>query len=635
MKKSSPVMSLQFRLCSSARINLIIVFLLNYFFASSQEVITNLQYNHALMYKNYESVVTLPSAKRSSDTLLLPFFDDFANKGVYPKSTLWLDSFVYVNDHLQANAMSYGVATFDGLNQYGRPYITTTPNAYGTADTLTSKFINLSSFPQTDTTIFFSLLYQPMGVGDWPNEDDSLILEFKKLNTWETVWSTGGFSSPPSNPAFKTVIIPVNDAFYFVADFQFRFRNLATSGNNDHWHLDYVYLNFNRNPTDTVMGDISVIGLPSRILKNYTSMPWNQFVDNQQDETDTSFVITYRNNYADDRNLPFQYDAYEIYNGNNYLFDTIQSLSPFTSFSYFTKTYLTSDWLPYNINEDSVVIRVRQYFRDFPTDLSKENDTSYLDIPFYNYLAYDDGSAEKAYGLEGPGLKKFAYEFNLNKPDTLRGLMVHFTHITRDVSSLLFTMFVWDNINFATGAEDTLYKKDFLKPFYIDSINGFVAFKLDTPVYLNAGTFYVGWQQIDNVNMQIGLDVNNSAKSKIHIYASGNWFASVVEAAPMIRPVIGKAVNFINTAVHEKNKNVQHFFIYPNPANDYLNIAFSMGQSATSAQVFDLNGMLIKELPLAANSRLNISDLTAGVYIINLTDNKGTIYKPQRFIRFN
>jgi hypothetical protein len=608
------------------------------FSIAAQEVVSNLQCNPALLFSKNKRAgnMYLSNQKRNNDTLQLPFFDDFAHKDIYPKSALWLDSFVYINDHLQKNAISYGVATFDGLNQYGRPYVTSPPNAYSTADTLTSKYIDLSSFPQTDTTIYLSFLYQPMGIGDWPNEDDSLIVEFKKLNTWQMVWSTGGFSSPPLNPSFQLVMIPVNDPFYFVPDFQFRFRNLATSGNNDHWHVDYVYLNANRSLSDTVMRDISVIGMPTRILKNYTAMPWKQFADNQLQETDSSFLIAYRNNYATDQNMEFSFDTYEMFS-NTLIDDTTLTLSPFPPFSYFTQTYSTISWFPQSLNNDSALIRIRQYITTIPADLSKENDTSYLDIPFYNYLAYDDGTAEKGYGLEGPGLKKFAYQFHLNKPDTLRGILFHFTHITHDVSNLLFTLFVWDNINFANGKEDTLYKKDFLQPIFVDHINGFAAYPLDTPVYLKEGTFYIGWQQIDNLNIQIGLDLNNSAKNKIHIYANGNWYPSVVEAAPMIRPVIGKAVNFVNTSVSDAKKNIARMLLYPNPASDNLYIATGMKNSEPhQIEVYDCNGRLILTSTCSIPSTpIDISALQQGAYIVKIIDKNGTIYKPQRFIKMN
>lgn len=604
------------------------------FLAMAQEVITNLSYNPVLWNINQTLPQTRPASKRSSDTLQLPFFDDFAYKSIYPKPDLWFDAQVYINDHMQKNAISYGVATFDGLNQFGRPYVTSPPNAYTTADTLTSKYIDLSSFPQTDTTLYLSFFYQPMGLGDWPNEDDSLILEFKKLDTWVPVWATGGFTSPPANPTFRLVMVPVNDPFYFVADFQFRFRNLATAGNNDHWHIDYVYLNANRSAIDTVMRDISVIGLPSRILKNYTSMPWNQFVDNYQEETDSSFVIAFRNNYAIDQNMEFSFDAYEIYS-NTPIDDTTLTLSPFTPYSYFTQTYLTTSWFPQTINTDSVLIRVRQYITTIPTDLSKENDTSYLDIPFYNYLAYDDGTAEKAYGIEGPGLKKFAYAFHLNKPDTLRGILFHFTHITRDASNVLFTLFVWNDINFTTGREDTLYKQDFLQPSFSNEINGFVAYLLDTPLYLEAGTFYVGWQQIDNINIQVGLDVNNSARSKMHVYANGSWWASSVNAAPMIRPVLGKAVNWAHYSAARKEMPPAEYHIFPNPADNHLYIVTNtQSPQVNHIEIYDINGRRVRTVWVStAVTLVDVSGLLPGTYLVRVSDMSGTVYQPKRFIK--
>lgn len=601
----------------------------------AQEVVSPINYNSALIFKNREAAgKTISSQKRSS--LSLPFFDDFAYKQLYPDVSLWTDSFVYINDNLQANAISYGVATFDGLNQFGLAYDVTTPNAYVAADTLTSQPIDLSVYTSDDTTIFFSFYYQPMGVGDWPNEEDSLILEFKTLgNNWIHVWGTAGFSSRPDSIFFQPVILKLDDPFYFVNDFQFRFRNFATSGNNDHWHIDYVYLNANRFATDTIMNDISVIGKPTRILKNYTSMPWNQFVDNQLDETETNFLIFYRNNWNVDRNMQFIYEVEENFS-STLLDNTALSFSPFPPFTYFQKDYPTSGFIPFNAVGDSVLLTVKQYLDDVPSTPSFiNNDTSYLQVPFYNYLAYDDGTAEKAYGLEGPGLKKFAYEFNLNKADTLRAVQIHFTQINKNMSNLLFSLFVWDNIDFSTGEEDTLFQKDFLKPIYVDSINGFANYVLDEPVYIEAGKFYVGWQQPEEDNIQIGLDIHNSARNKMNIYANGNWFTSSVDAAPMIRPVLGKNVEFINTSVKEIQQET--FVVYPNPATNMLklkiqNTPFKNGW----VTIFDLSGKKVVGSVLnSKNDTIDISQLPTGTYIVHLKDNAGTNYRPQRFIKPN
>lgn len=608
--------------------------------AVGQEIISPLNYNSALIYQNNSAIKHAASSQKRS-SLSLPFFDDFAYKNLYPDGSLWVDSFVYVNDNLQRNAISYGVATFDGLNQLGLAYDVTTPNAYVAADTLTSQPIDLSVFNTDDTTIYLSFFYQPMGVGDWPNEEDSLLLEFKTLgDNWKEVWGAGGFSARPDSPAYKIVMLRLDDPFYFVTDFQFRFRNYATSGNNDHWHLDYVYLDANRTIIDTVMRDISVIGKPSRILKNYTSMPWNQFIDNQVDETEIDFLIYYRNNWNVDRNMQFIYDVEESFSGTP-LDNFALSLSPFAPFSYFQKDYPTSGFIPFNASSDSVLLTIRQYLDDVPSNPSfVDNDTSYLQVPFYNYLAYDDGTAEKAYGLEGPGLKKFAYEFNLNKGDSLRAVQIHFTQINKNMSNFLFSLYVWNNINFVSEIEDTLFQKDFLKPIYVDSINGFATYVLDEPVYLEAGKFYIGWQQAENDNIQIGLDIHNSARTKMNIYANGAWFTSSIEAAPMIRPIMGKDVEFINTSVKE---NVQEAFVlYPNPASEILKfkiqtpIAIGAKFNEASVEVFDLTGKKVfDEIINTENATINISQLPTGTYMVHLKDNVGTNYRKQRFIKLN
>ena len=56
------------------------------------------------------------------DTLVLPFQDDFSSTEVFPNSSNWMDYQVYINNHMSINAPTLGVATFDGLNEQGRPY---------------------------------------------------------------------------------------------------------------------------------------------------------------------------------------------------------------------------------------------------------------------------------------------------------------------------------------------------------------------------------------------------------------------------------------------------------------------------------------------------------------------------------
>ena len=74
----------------------------------------------------------------SSDTLTLPFLDDFSAPGIFPDATLWFNNDVYVNNSMAFYPITYGVATFDGVNHRGNPYNMLSPTTYGFADSLVS-----------------------------------------------------------------------------------------------------------------------------------------------------------------------------------------------------------------------------------------------------------------------------------------------------------------------------------------------------------------------------------------------------------------------------------------------------------------------------------------------------------------
>jgi hypothetical protein len=105
----------------------------------------------------------------------------------------------------------------------------------------------------------------------------------------------------------------------------------------------------------------------------------------------------------------------------------------------------------------------------------------------------------------------------------------------------------------------------------------------------------------------------------------------------MIRPVIGKAVNFVNTSVSDAKKNIARMLLYPNPASDNLYIATGMKNSEPhQIEVYDCNGRLILTSTCSIPSTpIDISALQQGAYIVKIIDKNGTIYKPQRFIKMN
>lgn len=76
--------------------------------------------------------------------------------------------------------------------------------------------------------------------------------------------------------------------------------------------------------------------------------------------------------------------------------------------------------------------------------------------------------------------------------------------------------------------------------------------------------------------------------------------------------------------------------IFPNPASDELNISFSSeGTTRNSVVLYDMQGRLVKDLFEGKvtdefNSTYSISDLSPGIYILNIQNEKG--FKQQRII---
>ena len=60
-------------------------------------------------------------------------------------------------------------------------------------------------------------------------------------------------------------------------------------------------------------------------------------------------------------------------------------------------------------------------------------------------------------------------------------------------------------------------------------------------------------------------------------------------------------------------------FIYPNPANDVLNISFS-SPSPVAIQLFDMTGRNIKSISTTIDHiSMNVSDLNNGMYFCTIT----------------
>lgn len=563
--------------------------------------------------------------KSASDTLNLPFFDDFLYGPSFPDEMRWVENQAYVNNDFALFPPSYGVATLDPLDGNGNPWFPFSVFGSGPGDTLTSSPINLLDSGgvayQLKDSIYLSFFYQSKGLGDLSKSQDSLFLQFKnQFGNWITVWRTSGGNMS----AFKQVMIPVESSVYLHKGFQFRFTTYTYLwGNNNHFHLDYIDFRKNRRFSQSFYDDYAVSAPPTSLLQDYSSMPYDHFLTNPGAYTADSIFFQVSNLGSGVLNI-------EVKHKETFQSNTIIETNPVTNaanvpamgfaerrFAGFPLTGLTGD---------KIVIR-RSYELREPSVLNayRDNDRIETDFVFDNYYAYDDGTAEAGFGfndlLKGEG--SIAVKYSLAKSDTLRAIGVFFNQSIKDVSRSFVNLAVWNDLN-----TTPLHMFTNITPVYTDSINGYHIFTLDTPVIVSAGNLYVGWEQTGNFNLNVGLDRNYGyvAKKKganpniFYKVGEGNWLQNAdasINGAPMIRVFLGKPFNPVaGTPINQKISAK----IYPNPFSNHFNIEMS---GAFTYRMLDIRGKIVQEGNGFDITEIRDLNLIPGVYYVLCTDSSG------------
>lgn len=596
----------------------------------AQEEIRNLNYNHIL--KQEHKTERAFNKTNAVDTIALPFLDDFSSTKIFPDQTLWLDSNVFINDDFSVNPLSIGAATFDGIDKFGNPYYNQSSTGAKIADYLTSKPINLeehNDIPYTPAdSLYLSFFYQPQGrAPEYPQSGDSLILEFRVPSdsvVWRHVWGVGGTTLKP----FKQVMIPVTNSINFKKGFQFRFKNYTSRyGRLDHWNIDYVRLDKGRTKSDTAISEVTwVERTPSSLLKNYEAMPWTHFIGNESAELKTSFDIRVRNNDNTSFTTFYRLQVKDELGAITTLYPGPTSgnrnaITPLSN-SYTTISIVGFPLTVFPGNsKDSASFSIEKIIEGTTSDKFPSNDILIQNQNFYNYYAYDDGTAESAYGLNAIG-GRIAYFFNTGKADSLRAISIFFNQMLKDVSLSTFKLAVWSDLNAAP-----VYESAELSPVYENTINGFHTYRIDEP-FLISGQFYIGWIQNTKEYLNIGLDMNTTTgtdKKYYYVPAIGKWIPSTKPGAWMMRPHFGKKLPLIS-GTSEASKNIENgFSVYPNPASDRIYIkAKEELLNKLSDVIVTLNDAMGR-LILTQNNDIDFIDISAvpnGFYFIKITDRK-------------
>ncbi|MBI9055179.1 MAG: T9SS type A sorting domain-containing protein [Bacteroidales bacterium] len=642
-----------------------IVFAFALFFANNlfaQETLSGLQTNPEIKGL-HQTRLNQKNTTKSKASISLPFIDDFAKSVGLPDSSLWLDDMAFINVSYADSVPSIGVATLDAINSLGLIHENASSLPFS-ADTLTSKQINLN-YPN-DNTIFLSFYYEPGGLGDSPDPKDTLILEYYSIDStrWDKVWYVNfnetdsmliennvlesitdtiyGDTITNLKHKFQQVLIPVNHNQYRKDNFQFRFRNYASlsstesnesrASNSDHWHIDFIILNKDRSIIDTAINDISIIEPITSLFKSYEAIPYRHYPSVMNTEIKETYSILNRNL---GNSTPNPVRKFVIYNlsglGEPEEFGEgeLNDMTAFSTQKYTTPLYYAFPFIP---NIDSISFEI-QGITDANLTTSepeeyKWNDTTRFIQKLYNYYAYDDGTSENGYGLIGEGTEKamVAMRFNSFEEDTLTGIQIYFNQTLKNANQIDYKIHVWDELNGIPNS--IIYTLDGLDTTNTNNLNEFIIIPFEEKKLIS-GTFYIGWQkEYSREMLNVGFDVNRINNDKLFYNYSGEWKQSQYEGTVMIRPMFGRKVEVITGQDKKPTLEKLEFNIYPNPAQDKLNIDLNNNFEMYTYSIFDSYGRIVSNKSTYESS-IDISNITPGIYFIRITnsDNATTTKK--------
>lgn len=592
----------------------------------AQEFLRDLEINP---YLNKEQVERKAKHKSADISLPLPFIDDFSDVSGYPNQELWMNRNIFINTNYGINPPSIGVATFDAVDEFGNIYETVNV-ATSPADTLTSQLINLVNADRQST--YLSFYYQPQGHGNAPENKDSLILNFISKDSVFRVWHANGVSLDTfvkntlgidtllnDTLLFKRVYLKLEDEAYFTDSFQLQFINYANIPsiasrasdriNKDHWHIDYVYLNDGRLPNEESEPDLAFVEPPTSFMKDYSSVPWRHY--------EKAIVKQYlgvdfhiRNNEDDLRSMDMLTLLVTDVNTGEFkdFYPGQETFSPKSN--KFIATRYDKAYLDYNPDVERASFEISgKLDPDKDYDYKPNNHCSRI-IDFDDYYAYDDGTAEKAYGVDADRAK-VAYKFYNYKGDSLKAVQMYFLRNKEEYAGVQnFTFCVWSDFNGEPG--ELIYAETGVRPIITDALNEFATIELDTALYIEEGTFYVGWKQNSDLLMSVGYDANTIRRNRIFFNVQSNWYKSEFSGSLMMRPVFG-AREF---EAPQKSANVA-LEIKPNPSVGQISILNFDGEEMNGQiQVFDFMGKKLYEQNASTAENINLSHLNNGMYIV-------------------
>ena len=538
------------------------------------------------------------------DEIVLPFWDDFSSSKKLDDKFWSSSENVSIKDFDNINAPSKNIVLFDGIDKNGLPYDNS--GGYGTSDVLISDVINMKNLLSADS-VFLSFFWRFNINGEYPDYEDTIFVDFlNDKNLWETVWYKNGGSLNKKNK-FKFEGIYLNQKFLHES-FQFKIYNKGNSmGPFDSWLIDYVYVDKDRTRNDSTFIDRTIVHEGNKIFKDLISVPLDHlsYSENYSDTITIKIKNLDKNihplNYSVEADLPSENLQFKYYDK--------EPLKPILNGLEEREIKIN----PINLSEfksksDSLIINFLFYIDSGDSTLFNKdllvNDSSRFSFMFSDFYSYDDGEAEYAAGLNLKN-SELVLQYETFTQDTLTDIQIYFPENIYSTYTNQVEIMIYENLK----NDGKILSSQFIEPEF----NGrFSEYKLSKPIIVS-DTFYIGFRQLENSFLPIGLDKNNNTSDKIFYKIDNSWISNdIVRGSIMIRPVFGKS-NYVLTKINslEQEKTVK---VFPNPSSGIYNLS----KFIQKARLYDINGKFLKSF--RDIKEIDIRNLKNGVYILIIED---------------
>lgn len=258
-----------------------------------------------------------------------------------------------------------------------------------------------------------------------------------------------------------------------------------------------------------------------------------------------------------------------------------------------------------------------------------------FDVTDYDY-AMDDDVIDGSTGNGGFGWEKGNF-YDIWADQTAYAIQLKLASTTEVGSIVYGKVYRWDPSSATTFADALFYEQqtDFHEVTASDIAGGLITLPLLTPTNMTAA---------NNTYFVVAVtDGDGGATDDVQLATSGvsptgfSYFYAADDDAWYLQPqtpIVRLSFNPAYNIGLEELSNVSALNVFPNPAIDEVNVSFNVTDASDiKVEVLDMTGKTIETVVDAANvtgmqdASVNIAGYAAGMYMINITTNEGSIQR--------